>query len=141
MEPPDEFRCPILQTIMTDPVLGSDGYTYERTAIIEWLRNNQKSPMTRAPMTVAELRPNRALAEAIRRWTVSPSPSYSSASAPPPEPTIVYVTLPAEPTPVQPLIQRTQQQAAAHNMQQRKMLGVLALFVILVAYLIFFLKH
>ncbi len=77
MEVPDEFRCPILQEMMTDPVLGSDGYTYERSAIMTWLARNPQSPMTRAPMTVADLRPNRALAETIRRWRppIQPAPS------------------------------------------------------------------
>ena len=30
------FLCPITQEVMTDPVLTSDGYTYERDAIEHW---------------------------------------------------------------------------------------------------------
>ena len=30
------FLCPITQEVMTDPVLTSDGHTYERDAIEHW---------------------------------------------------------------------------------------------------------
>ena len=33
---PSEFICPILQTMMEDPVLTIDGFTYDRIAITEW---------------------------------------------------------------------------------------------------------
>ncbi len=32
---------------MTDPVIAQDGHTYERSAILEWLKNNDTSPNTR----------------------------------------------------------------------------------------------
>jgi Mg-chelatase subunit ChlD len=44
------FICPITQVTMTDPVIAQDGHTYERSAIKEWLKNNDKSPMTREKM-------------------------------------------------------------------------------------------
>jgi hypothetical protein len=31
---------------MQDPVIASDGYTYERSAIMNWIKNNNTSPMT-----------------------------------------------------------------------------------------------
>ena len=31
------FICPITGDIMKDPVIGSDGHTYERSAIEQWL--------------------------------------------------------------------------------------------------------
>jgi len=43
---PDVFLCPITKAIMRDPVLLSDGYTYEHEAIIRWLKNNDTSPRT-----------------------------------------------------------------------------------------------
>jgi hypothetical protein len=30
---PDEFLCPISREVMDDPVLASDGFTFERNAI------------------------------------------------------------------------------------------------------------
>ena len=41
-----------------DPVIATDGHTYEREAIEEWLANNECSPLTGAPMPPGELRPN-----------------------------------------------------------------------------------
>jgi hypothetical protein len=52
---------------MVDPVLGSDGRTYERSAITEWLRTHTTSPITREPMTAASLTPNYALRSMIER--------------------------------------------------------------------------
>jgi len=39
--------CPITHEIFTDPVIAQDGHTYERTAITEWFKHNDISPMTR----------------------------------------------------------------------------------------------
>jgi hypothetical protein len=50
---------------MTDPVIGTDGYTYERLAIVHWLEEHHTSPITRAPMSVEDLRPNRSVSDAI----------------------------------------------------------------------------
>lgn len=68
---PPEFECPILLTIMDDPVLGDDGQTYQRSAIVHWLsdpRNQGRSPITRAPMRIDTLRPNFALKSQIERF-------------------------------------------------------------------------
>ena len=43
---PDDYICPITPEIMTDPVSTSDGLTYERAAITEWLRTKDTSPKT-----------------------------------------------------------------------------------------------
>ena len=56
--------CPITHNLLTDlidPVIDIDGYTYERSAIENWLRDNGTSPITRKPMQISDLRPNRAL--------------------------------------------------------------------------------
>jgi len=65
---PDEYICPITQSIMTDPVIGSDGRTYERSAITEWLKTHTTSPITRETMTAASLKPNYALKSLIERY-------------------------------------------------------------------------
>ena len=33
---PDEFFCPISHEVMGDPVVASDGYSYERVALQKW---------------------------------------------------------------------------------------------------------
>ncbi len=57
--------------VMTDPVIGNDGHTYERTAITEWLSTHHVSPLTRRPMTLADIQPNYALRGAIERWRLA----------------------------------------------------------------------
>jgi hypothetical protein len=37
-EPPIEYKCPISCDIMVDPVVASDGWTYDRACIESWLR-------------------------------------------------------------------------------------------------------
>ena len=42
-----DFKCPITEKIMSEPVIASDGHTYERYVIEKWNRTNQTSPKTR----------------------------------------------------------------------------------------------
>ena len=44
------LRCPITNEIFLDPVIASDKQTYERQALINWLKRNKTSPKTRAEM-------------------------------------------------------------------------------------------
>jgi hypothetical protein len=46
----DEFICPITYELMRDPVVASDGHTYEKAAIDKWLKHHQLSPRTNEPM-------------------------------------------------------------------------------------------
>ena len=55
------ITCPITQDIMNEPVQGSDGKTYEKTAIIRWLQQHGTSPETREPMQIADLKENYAI--------------------------------------------------------------------------------
>jgi hypothetical protein len=64
------YSCPITSTIMEDPVICSDGHTYERKAIEEWLRTNNKSPNTNDVLSNKVLIPNIALRQAIERYKV-----------------------------------------------------------------------
>jgi hypothetical protein len=89
---PEEFLCPITLSLMTDPVIGSDGRTYERSAIQQWLRTNPHSPLTREPMNVSSLKTNYALKSAIERFNAQAKPkadtgapkSLPKKKAPPP---------------------------------------------------------
>lgn len=84
------FICPITQAVMTDPVIGSDGITYERTAIQQWFAiGHTTSPVTRAPMSSQSLVPNYALKAMIEESTTSttdtaPVPPTPAVPAAPP---------------------------------------------------------
>ncbi|KAL0321679.1 UNVERIFIED_CONTAM: U-box domain-containing protein 52 [Sesamum calycinum] len=66
--PPDHFKCPILKEVMTDPCVAGDGYTYERKAIEEWLKEKDTSPMTNLQLPHKCLTPNYTLLSAIMEW-------------------------------------------------------------------------
>jgi len=55
---PSDMLCPITCEIMKDPVICSDGNTYERKAIERWLLTNNKSPSTNLPLVNKTLIPN-----------------------------------------------------------------------------------
>ena len=79
---PDEYLCPITQSVMVDPVLGSDGRTYERSAITEWLRTHNTSPITREVMTATSLKPNYALRSLIERSNAVPRVTVTAVQPP-----------------------------------------------------------
>jgi hypothetical protein len=53
--------CPITQDVMREPVIDKEGNTYEKSAILEWLKTSNISPITRNVISASELIPNRAL--------------------------------------------------------------------------------
>ncbi|KAM9305674.1 WD repeat, SAM and U-box domain-containing protein 1 [Gastrophryne carolinensis] len=65
---PEEFLCPITWEVMRDPVIASDGYSYERKAIENWINTRRTSPMTNLPLENLLLTPNRTLKMALNRW-------------------------------------------------------------------------
>jgi len=84
----DILICPITQQIMTDPVTDRDGNTYDRAAIMQWLATNSTSPITRRPMTAADLVPNRIVRELLEaagqiQQTVA-TPTLTTATIPTP---------------------------------------------------------
>lgn len=62
---PAEWFCPIGLELMHDPVICSDGFTYERANIEEWLRRYDRSPVTNDELSNRMLIPNRALKSTI----------------------------------------------------------------------------
>lgn len=58
IEPPEEFLCPITHAFMRDPVTTPNGHSYERSAILRWLRENGTDPMTRRELSPSQLRSN-----------------------------------------------------------------------------------
>lgn len=61
----DEFMCPVTYELFRDPVVASDGHTYERLAIEKWLQNNNTSPLTGNVMN-ATLIPNLNISKLIQ---------------------------------------------------------------------------
>ena len=45
-----ELVCPITFSLPVDPVMAEDGNVYERSAIVEWLEKQHKSPVTNMEM-------------------------------------------------------------------------------------------
>ena len=73
VEYPHELMCPITGELMTDPVVASDGQSYERQAIEEWFSRfpfaeNPRSPTTNKPMEKT-LFPNQNLKSLCRQYT------------------------------------------------------------------------
>jgi WD40 repeat protein len=65
---PNEFLCPITHELMNDPVCVSDGYTYERKAIEEWLTKKQTSPIMNVSIKGTQLYPNKILKMLIDQY-------------------------------------------------------------------------
>jgi hypothetical protein len=63
---PEELCCPITCGLMLDPVVCSDGFTYEREANEDWILNNPTSPLTRKPIWV--VRPDEQKMQMIKLW-------------------------------------------------------------------------
>lgn len=59
------ISCPISQEVMQDPVCTPDGNTYERTHIVEWINRNHTCPLTRTPLQINDLVPNKSLKSMI----------------------------------------------------------------------------
>lgn len=66
-EETEEFISPIYYGIMKDPCIAPDGHTYERADIVKWMNEHGTSPITRMPMTAAQLYTNKALQGLINR--------------------------------------------------------------------------
>jgi len=69
-DPLPSFICPISQEIMTDPVILSDGHTYEREYIIEWFIHNTTSPVTGLQIDPIVF-DNIALRNSIQEWSAN----------------------------------------------------------------------
>lgn len=67
-EVPDYLVDGITFEIMHDPVVTRNGRSYERATLIEHLKRSPTDPLTREPLTIAELRPNIALKEACTEF-------------------------------------------------------------------------
>ena len=57
--------CPITHALMDDPVMCSDGHSYERAAIRHWLASANTSPVTNRQLSDRTLLPNHAVKAAV----------------------------------------------------------------------------
>ena len=63
-----EFRCPITLVTMVDPVIASDGHTYERCALERWFQTSATSPKSGHALETTAVFPNNLLRRQIREW-------------------------------------------------------------------------
>lgn len=69
----NELVCPITCEPFVDPVVASDGHTYERAAIVMWIEKTIEkalvtSPMTGAPLTSLQVYPNHIIKSMTRTF-------------------------------------------------------------------------
>jgi hypothetical protein len=63
------LTCPITHELFQDPMVASDGHTYERAAIARVIETTGVSPLTRERLT-GELFPNRLIRSLLRDFEV-----------------------------------------------------------------------
>lgn len=69
------LKCPITQEILEEPVIGPDGYSYEKSAMAEWLQSSPssigssvwRSPYTGEVFTDSSIRPDHTLKSVIEQ--------------------------------------------------------------------------
>ena len=71
---PEEFKCPILHSPMSIPVVAADGHTYEYSAISKWLVKSSKSPITNEQLPHTYLSVNHALRKIVIEWISANQP-------------------------------------------------------------------
>ena len=72
MEIPSSFVDHVFSMeVMREPVSTPDGHTFEREDIVQWIRVSRTNPVTRAPLALTDLTPNRALKGAIDEFLLS----------------------------------------------------------------------
>ena len=66
--------CPLTNKLFTDPVLTPHGFTYERSALLEYMRNNgHRDPKAHKQIRVQDLVPQRnirQLADSFRKMNL-----------------------------------------------------------------------
>jgi U-box domain len=65
---PDDLCCAITLEVFRDPVRLADGITYERQAIVAWLRKHNTSPITRVILTDKNIRMDWNMRYQVAEW-------------------------------------------------------------------------
>lgn len=69
LAPPDAFHCPVTREVMRDPVVASDGHSYERDTLVSLIQTKQRSPLTREKLNPDICVPNINLKKRIREYS------------------------------------------------------------------------
>ena len=67
-QPPAVYLCPLTKKVMTCPVIAPDGMTYDKEAILDWLRTRATSPLTGRRITDLTLKVDFVLLAKIQKW-------------------------------------------------------------------------
>ena len=65
---PDDYLCPISHEVMVYPFTTTTGYSYEYSAISQWLKRSDFDPMTNVKLANKSLIPNNSLRSRILKW-------------------------------------------------------------------------
>ncbi len=66
---PESYICPISLQVMSDPYMDpTDGTSYEKANLLEWIRKKHHSPMTRQSLEENQIIPNRNLKNLIEEF-------------------------------------------------------------------------
>ena len=65
---PEPFICPLTKELFDTPVMTRGGDTYERCAILQYVKQNQCDPFTKLPLTESDLIPNTAVLSAVHKY-------------------------------------------------------------------------
>jgi hypothetical protein len=58
------LSCPLSYELLTDPVIDPCGHTFEKSYIVGWLNINPICPLSKHPLSLANLVPNRVAQDA-----------------------------------------------------------------------------
>ncbi|CAD6198782.1 unnamed protein product [Caenorhabditis auriculariae] len=75
---PEEFKDPVMDTIMEDPVLLPSGHVMDRKIIERHLLTTPNNPFNRAPLNVSDLVPQPELLQRIKDWIAAKKAAASS---------------------------------------------------------------
>jgi len=65
---PDHFMCPLTMEMMQDPLFSKYGHHFERSAILQWLSQENTCPITRQPLFPSMLIPDNSLRLRMHAW-------------------------------------------------------------------------
>ena len=65
---PEPFICPLTKELFDTPVMTRGGDTYERCAILQYVKQYQCDPFTKLPLTESDLIPNTAVLSAVHKY-------------------------------------------------------------------------
>ncbi len=62
---PEEYKCPLTKRLMEDPVMADDGIVYDRSAIMDYFKKSNISPVTNEAFDDFEVKSNKQLKKKI----------------------------------------------------------------------------